>query len=369
MSIPVNQPVISRDAKRNVLRALESGWLSAAGPFVGEFEKKFARYLGVKHAVSVTSGTAALHVALLALKIGPGDEVIVPAFTMAATWMAVMYTGAKPVFVDCEPETFNIDPILIEKKITKKTRAIMPVHIYGHACEMQKIMAIARKHKLFVVEDAAEALGGQYHGKKCGTFGDINCFSFYANKIVTTGEGGMIVTNNPLLARRAEKLKDLFHSDRKRFIHEELGYNYRMTNLQAAVGVGELKNINKYIARKQKMAKLYTKYLQKIPGLTLPKVKLGVKSTFWMYGILVDKKQFGMDRDELRPELNKRGIETRDCFYTPENQPILKKIIGKNRYPVTRYLSKHGLYLPSGLAITEKQIKKVCEEIAKAREG
>src|SRR3989344_5151856 len=201
--IPVNEPVISEQSKKNLKKAVDTGWLSSSGPFVKEFEEEFARYLGVKHAITVSSGTAALHTALLAAGIGKGDEVIVPAFTMGATWMAVMYTGAKPVFVDCELETYNIDPSLIEKKITKRTRAIIPVHIYGHAADMDEINKIARKHKLLVIEDAAEALGGEYRDKKCGTLSDIACFSFYANKIVTAGEGGMIVTNNAKIAAEA----------------------------------------------------------------------------------------------------------------------------------------------------------------------
>lgn len=364
--IPVNEPVISKEARQNVNQALRSGWLSSAGPFVGRFENDFAKYLGVKHAVAVSSGTAALHVALMSLDIGHGDEVIVPAFTMGATWLAVMYTGAKPVFVDAEALTFNIDPQKIESKITRKTRAIIPVHVYGHACEMDEIMRIARRHNLWVIEDAAEALGGQYRGRKCGTFGDINCFSFYANKIVTAGEGGMVVTNDPKLARLAAKFRDLYHSDKKRFIHEKVGYNYRMTNLQAAVGSGELKNIKKYLAKKQGMANLYKRGLKGIKGVRLVETRPYVKNTFWMYPIVIDKKEFGMSRDKLRERLKKAGIDTRDFFYAPEDQPVLKKIIGREKFPHAKYLGQNGLYLPSGLAITEKQIKLVCQKIKEA---
>ncbi len=357
--IPVNEPVISKEAKRNVREAISSGWLSSAGPFIKKFEQEFARYLGAKYAISVSSGTAALHVALASLGIGEGDEVIVPAFTMAASWMAVLYSGARPVFVDCELETYNIDSEEIEKKITRRTRAVMPVHIYGHSCEMNKIMSLAKKHKLYVIEDAAEAHGAEYGSKKCGNFGDINCFSFYANKIVTTGEGGMVVTNNKKFAYEANKFKDLYHSDKRRFIHERLGYNYRMTNLQAAVGCGELENVDKYVERKQWMANLYDQGLKDIPGIKIPTTRPGVKNVYWMYGIIIDKEKFGLNRDELRTRLKKEGIDTREFFYPPEDQPILRKKIGNQKFPKAKYLSENGLYLPSGLAITEKQIRKV----------
>ena len=361
--IPVNEPVISKEAKRNIAEAITSGWLSSSGPFVKKFEQGFAKYLGVKHAISVCNGTAALHVALLSLNISKGDEVIVPAFTMAATWMAVLHTGAKPVFVDCELETYNIDPDKIGKKITEKTKAIMPVHIYGHSCEMDKIMALAKKYKLYVVEDAAEVHGGSYKKKKCGSFGNINCFSFYANKIITTGEGGMVVTNNKRLAYEANKFKDLYHSDKKRFVHKKVGHNYRMTNLQAAVGCGELKNINKYIKKKHWMANLYNKGLKDIPGIKTPATKPEVKNVYWMYGIVVDKDKFGLSRDRLRVELRKKGIDARDFFYPPENQPALRKKVGNQKFPNAKYLSENGMYLPSGLAITKQQIDKVINTI------
>ena len=362
--IPVNEPVISLQAKKNVLQALNTGWLSSAGPFVKEFETNFAKYLGVKHAIAVTNGTAAIHVALLALGIGKGDEVIVPAFTMAASWMAVMYTGATPVFVDCEPDTYNINPKLIIQKITSRTKAIMPVHIYGHPADMKEILKIAKKHKLFVIEDAAEAHGAIYAGKKCGTFGDINCFSFYANKIVTTGEGGMVVTDDDNLAKEARKFMDLYHSDQKRFIHDKIGFNYRMTNLQAAVGVGELTHIEKYISKKQHMAALYSKYLSQIPGLVLPATRPGVRNVYWMYGIRINPEIFGMDKNELRAGLKEQRIDTRNFFYSPLDQPALNSLkLKPSDYPVTGMIARTGLYLPSGLAITGGQINRVCRII------
>lgn len=362
--IPVNEPVLSLESKNNVKEALESGWISSAGKFVTQFEENFAKFLGVKHAIAVSNGTTALHLALLSLGIGPGDEVIVPAFTMASTWLAVIHAGAKPVFVDCEPDTFNIDPLLIESKITKKTKAIIPVHIYGHSAEMDTILKIASKHKLSVIEDAAEAHGAEYKGKKCGSMGDINCFSFYANKIITTGEGGMVVTNDEHLAKEAKKLKDLYHSDAKRFIHEKVGYNYRLTNLQAALGCGELKHIDEYLTKKQHMAKLYTKLLSVVPGIRTPITRPLNKNVYWMYSVLIDERKLFITRDELRIKLKEKNIDTRDFFYSPTDQPILASYLAQGEsFPYTEFISRRGLYLPSGLAITDQQIRAVVKVI------
>lgn len=361
--IPVNEPVLSEDSKKFVNQALDSGWISSSGKFVEEFETKFASYIGMKYGVALSSGTAALHVALLSLGVGPGDEVIVPAFTMGATWLAVLYTGAKPVFVDCELENFNIDPNKIEEKITKRTKVIIPVHIYGHAAEMDEILRIAKKYKIDVLEDAAEACGGEYKGKKCGSFGKINAFSFYANKIITTGEGGMVVTDDESLAINARQFRDLHHSLKKRFIHDGIGFNYRMTNLQGALGCGEIKHIDGYLNKKQHMAQLYNSLLKNISGITLPKTKKYVKNVYWMYGILVDEKEFGMSRNELRDELSKNGVETRDFFYSPNRQPVLKEFLRDEYFPNTERIEKTGFYIPSGLALTDTQMKKVASVV------
>lgn len=364
--IPVNEPVLSEDSKKFVNQCLETGWISSSGNFVKELEEKFASYVGMKYGVAVSNGTAALHVALLSLGTGRGDEVIVPAFTMGATWLAVLYTGAKPVFVDCELETFNIDVKQIEKKITKKTKAIIPVHIYGHSADMAPILRIARKHNLTVLEDAAEACGGEYKGKKCGSFGKINAFSFYANKIVTTGEGGMVVTNDENVTKSARQFRDLHHSAEKRFIHDGVGYNYRMTNLQGALGVGELSHIEEYLLKKEYMAKMYELLLKDVPGITTPKTKTNVKNVFWMYGILVDESFFGTDRDQLREELMNEGIETRDFFYSPARHPILRKFLSKSdSFSNAEKIEKTGLYIPSGLALTDRQMRQVAEAIKK----
>ena len=363
MFVPVNEPVITPESKKYVAEAMETGWISSAGKYIGEFEEQFAKFLGVKHAITTTSGTTAIHLALVALGIGPGDEVIVPDFTMMGSVLPVLYCGATPVFVDAEPEAFNIDPDLIEAKITKKTRAIMPVHIYGHSADMDPILAIAKKHSLPVIEDAAEAHGASYKGRLCGSMGDMGCFSFYGNKIVTTGEGGMVVTNDDTLAARAKKLKDLAHSEKKRFWHEEVGYNYRMTNLQAALGVGQLKHIDEFIAKKQWMANQYRKGLKGIKGLRLPIEKENAKNVYWMYGVLVED-DFPLSRDELRAKLKEKGIDTRDFFYSSASQPVLKSLpSAKEKFPVSQMLSERGLYLPSGLALTEEQMTYVCDSL------
>lgn len=362
--IPVNEITISQEAKDNVNQALDTGWISSAGNFVTRFEKKFAAYLGMKHAITVTSGTAALHVALLALGVGPDDEVIVPAFTMGSTWMAVLYVGAKPVFVDCLPDTYNINPDLIAAKITKHTKAIIPVHIYGHAVDLDPVLKIAKKYHLKVIEDAAEALGGEYKGKKCGSFGDVNCFSFYGNKIVTTGEGGMLVTNSDRLANSARKFRDMYHSDRQRFVHDKIGFNYRFSNLQAAVGCGELKHINTYLAKKKSMADSYTRQLRKIPGIIIPITKDYSNNTYWIYAIQIDKNIFGIDKDTFRAKLKQKGIDTRNFFYPPTVQPVLKPYLSNtDKFPVSTTISQSGCYIPSGLAITDLQINRVISVI------
>lgn len=362
--IPVNAPQITAKSKSLVVKTLDDGWISSAGPYIEQFETEFAEYLGVKHAILVNSGTAALHVALLALGIGVGDEVIVPAFTMAASWMAVMYTGAKPIFVDVTPDTYTLDPVLLETALTKKTKAIMPVHIYGHPADMDPILAFAKKQRLFVVEDAAEAHGANYKGVKVGGIGDINAFSFYANKIVTTGEGGMVTTNDDKLADLARRYRDLCHTSAKRFIHDRLGYNYRATSLQAALGLGSLRAIGASLKQKSRMAKLYRKGLSTISGLTLPVTRDWATNVYWMYAVLVDPKEFGMNKDQLRAELWKRGVDTRDFFYAPRDQPILRGLSSQASFPVTDRLAANGLYLPSGLALTDAQINSVCQTIA-----
>ncbi len=355
MRVPVNEPLITEAAKNYVADAMETGWVSSAGPRISEFENAFAKYIGVKHAIFTTSGTSALHVSLRALDIGPGDEVIVPNFTMIASPFSVMYTGATPVFVDIDPETLNTDAALIEAKITERTKAIMPVHIYGLPCDMDPIMEIANLHGIPVLEDAAEVHGATYKDKKCGSIGTINAFSFYGNKIITTGEGGMITTDDDDLATRARWLKDLAHSPTKRFRHEELGFNYRPTNLQAAVGLGQLESIDTLLERKRSMAALYNEKLNGIKGLRLPTEKDYATNVYWMYAVMVES-----GRDELCAKLKEHGVDTREFFLPCHSQPAIQMQMDE-AFPVTEDVSARGFYLPSGLAITDEQIEYVCD--------
>lgn len=369
MRVPVNEPVITEEAKRYVAEAMASGWVSSAGPFIAQFEEDFARYLGVKHAVTTTSGTTALHLALASLGIGTGDEVILPDFTMMACVFAVLYTGAKPVFVDVDPEIFTIDPGKIAEKITPRTKAVMPVHIYGHPADMDPILDLAARHHLWVIEDAAEAHGARYKGRLCGGMGHVNVFSFYGNKILTTGEGGMLVTDDDALAARARRLKDLAHSPAKRFWHEELGFNYRMTNLQAALGVGQLAHIAEFLEKKRWMVGEYAKRLLGIPGLHLPVTKSWAENVHWMYAAIVGDP-FPLTRDAFRAALRDRGVDTRDFFSSCSAQPVTQIHCGDSgQFPITEHIASHGLYLPSGLALTREQIDTVCDAVCDVARG
>lgn len=362
--IPVCEPFLNGRELEYVTDCIKTNWISSQGKYIEEFENKFANYCRCKYGITTTNGTTALHLALVSLGIGKGDEVIIPTFTMVATAFAVAYTGAKPVLVDADEETWNIDVNKIEEKISPATKAILPVHIYGHPCEMDEIMDIAKNHDLYVIEDAAEAHGSEYKGEKVGGFGKINCFSFYANKIITTGEGGMVVTNDFTIAERARRMKDLAHSKNKRFLHTDLAYNYRMTNLQAALGLAQLEKIEDYVNFRRSHAYLYNNLLQNIRGIRLPPEKKYVKNVYWMYGILINN-EFGINRDELAQKLKSKGIETRDFFIPVHQQPAFLKmgLFKDELYPVADLLCKSGLYLPSGSGLTEDQINQVCDSV------
>jgi len=362
-SIPVNAPVITAAAKRYVADAMESGWVSSAGSYIDKFEAAFAAYIGRKHAITTTNGTSALHLALAGLGVTEGDEVIIPDFTMVACIDAILYCGALPVLCDIEPETFTIDPRDIERKITKKTKVIMPVHVYGHPADMDEILALAKQHGIAVLEDAAEAHGAKYRGRMCGAMGDAAAFSFYGNKIITTGEGGMVVTDNDVLAARLRRLKDLAHSPERRFWHEEIGFNYRMTNLQAALGLGQLESIASFLERKRTMAQRYSAGLQGIAGLRTPITKDDCENVFWMYAIVLDAT-FPLSRDAFRAALKDRGIDTRDFFYPLHGMPLAAPFVQqKDQFPVADDVALRGCYLPSGLAITDAQIDTVIDAI------
>jgi len=373
--IPVCEPTLIGNEFKYVNDCLKTNWISSSGKYIELFEKGFAEYCNTQHGIAVCNGTASLHLALEALGIGPGDEVIVPDFTMIASINSVIYTGAKPVLVDAETDTWCIDSDLIEEKITKKTKAIMPVHIYGHPCDMNKINNIAKTHELYVVEDAAEAHGALYKGKKAGSLSDVAAFSFYANKIITTGEGGMVVTNDNKIAEKSRLLRN--HAFIKpRFLHEEIGFNYRMTNIQAAMGLGQLENIDKLVEMRINNARLYNKLLAGIKGINLPVCKDWAKNVYWMYGIVLDD-EFGMGRDDFREELLKEGIDTRSFFIPLHQQPVFKKKSikydnfpdVKGNYSVSYNLGNSGLYLPSTSSLKKKDINYIVEVIKKIKEN
>jgi len=337
--------------------------LSSKGFYVTEFENKFSEFCGSKHGVATSSGTTALHLSLTALGIGRNDEVIIPSLTMIASANPVIFAGATPVFVDSESETWNIDVSKIEEKITQKTKAIMPVHIYGHPVDMDPLLDIAKKHNLWVIEDAAEAHGAEYKGKRAGSLGDVGCFSFYTNKIITTGEGGMVTTDNDEIFDRLVDLRDLAHSKEQRYLHYEIGFNYRLTNLQAGVGLAQMKKIDGYIVARREHARIYNSILKDVDGIKLPPEADNVKNVYWLYSILVED-DFGIKRDDLEIELYKKGIETRPFFIPMHKQPVFQKMgFITGEFPIADELGKKGICLPSSSSLKEKQIKYVCDSI------
>jgi perosamine synthetase len=345
---------------------VESNWISSAGPFVRRFEDAFADAAGCAHAVSCSSGTAALHLVLAALGLRPGDEVVVPAFSMIATANAVRYTGATPVLADAAPGSCNVSAATLEARITERTRALLVVHTYGHPVDMDPVRALADRHGLFLVEDAAEAHGALYRGRPVGSLADAATFSFYGNKIVSTGEGGMVTTQDAALARVVQRLRDHAFSDERHFWHTFLGYNYRMTNLQAAVGLAQIERLPALVAARRGNRRLYDARLAGIPGLTLPSEAPDVLSVFWMYGVLVGDA-LGLSRDALRTALAARGVETRTYFVPIHVQPIYRAAHRGERYPVAEDLCRRGLYLPSGPGLTAADVDLVADAIEKAR--
>jgi len=366
--IPVCEPVLQGNELEYLKKCVETNWISSAGQYIEDFEKEFSRLCGTKYGISTTSGTTALHLALVTLGVGPGDEVIIHTFTMIATANVVTHLGAHPVLIDAESRTWNIDTDKIEEKITKRTKAIMPVHTYGHPAEMDKIMELAKKYNLYVVEDAAEAHGAEYRGRKIGSIGDCACFSFYANKIITTGEGGMITTNNKEIAEIATNLRDHGFSEKRHFWHRYVAFNYRMTNLQAAIGVAQVERFSQFVEARIKNARLYNSYLKDVSGITLPPETEGIKNVYWMYSILVED-EFGMTRDKLRACLAKRGIETRTFFIPMHFQPIYYKQYKGEKFPVSEDLCRKGMYLPSSSGLTKSEIKFIVESIRDAKAG
>ncbi len=359
--IPIAEPVIGEAEKRYVNEALDEGWVSSQGRFIERFEKGFADYCGVPHGVATSNGTTALHLALAALGVGAGDEVLIPSLTFIATANAVTYTGAKVVCCDVERDTWNLDAEDAAKKLTEKTTAVIPVHLYGHPADMDPLIELAADRDLLVVEDAAEAHGAEYKGRKVGSLGDAGVFSFYGNKIITTGEGGMVVTRDAELAERLRYLRDHAMSKEQRYLHPDVGYNYRMTNLQAALGCAQLEQLDAFINKKRTLAARYNDALKDVTGITLPPEKEWAKNVYWMYSVLVED-DYPLSRDELAAALKEKGIDTRPFFTPIHQQPPYK---GQPRCPVAEELATKGINLPSGVTLTEEQVTVVCEVIKK----
>jgi perosamine synthetase len=357
--VPVYEPSITDRELAYVTDAVKSGWISSIGEYILEFERKFAGFIGVKYAVAVSNGTSALHLALASLGITHGHEVIVPDFTFIATANAVTYTGAKPVFADIDPEHWCIDPEDIVRKITPHTKAIIPVHVYGHPAEMGRIMAIANDYGLYVVEDAAEAHGAEYKGKKTGSFGNFGIFSFYGNKILTTGEGGMLTTDDPQLYTRALALRDHAMSKEKRYWHTDIGFNYRMTNLQAALGLAQLERIEELLRRKLAIFQWYAESLGKRTGFRLNSQAPWAKNVYWMVCLLLDKRT-RISRDDLIAQLRSKGIDSRPFFYPLTHMPMYKRHV-PNR--VAQDIAQCGINLPSGYGLDQETVYHIGQEI------
>jgi len=366
LRIPVAEPTMGETELMYVSDCILTGWVSSAGKYVELFEKKFASFCETKHAVSVSNGTAALHLALVALGIGPGDEVIIPSLTFISTANAVRYVGADPVFVDSEKETWNMDPEGVRQALTPRTKAIIPVHIYGHPVDMDPIMRIASEKGIFVIEDAAEAHGALYKGRKVGSIGHMGTFSFYGNKIITTGEGGMIVTNSAEIDEKLRLYRDHGMSKTKRYWHEVLGFNYRLTNIQAALGLAQLEKIEEIIEHKREMASLYRSLLKDIPGLCFSPEMEWAKCVYWMYCLIVDPEVFGMSRNQLADALREKGVDTRPFFPPVHRQPIYNT---DQTLPVCEDLSASGINLPSSNSLKSEEVEQICRLIKEISGG
>ena len=401
--IPVNEPLIGGREEEYVRECLRTGWISSSGRFIEEFEQKWAAYCGMAHGIAVSNGTTALQAAVACLGFEPGFQVIMPSFTIISCALAVLYNGGMPVFVDCDPRTWCLDVNQVREKIEKDQqqgeqhiKAIMPVHIYGHPVDMDPLMELARKYNLKIIEDAAEVHGAGYltgrntpspQWKKCGSFGHVSVFSFYANKLITTGEGGMVLTNDEILAEKIRSIRNLCFRPEQRFLHTELGHNFRLTNLQAAVGLAQMERIDEIIARKRWMGQAYAERLRGIDGLQLPVEEPWAKQVYWMYGTVLDEST-GLDAIQFAQKLKAKGVETRPFFLGMHQQPVFQTTRmtmrgrdlaptltthggnDKNRglfpdesYPITERIARQGLYLPSGLTITKTQIDLVCNAV------
>ncbi len=365
MGIPVNTPLLNGNEKKYILECIESGWISSEGPFVSEFEKRFSAYIGRKSGVAVANGSAALDIAVRALGISKGDEVIMPTFTIISPAASVVASGATPILVDCDPLTWNMRIDELEKKISSKTKAIIVVHIYGLPVDMDPVLEIANKYNLKIIEDAAEMHGQTYKGKMCGAFGDVSVFSFYPNKHITTGEGGMIMTDNEAIADKCRYYRNLCFEPKRRFVHEELGWNYRITNLQAALGLAQLEQLDIFIKRKRVIGNLYAELLKDIPHILQPlKSTSYAENIYWVYGLVVQansKKSI----DTILAGLSAKEIGTRPFFWCMHEQPVFIKRgwFSGEKYPNAEYIARNGFYLPSGLGLKDEEIRFVADSL------
>jgi perosamine synthetase len=363
--IPVNIPLLDGNEKKYLVDCIDTGWVSSEGPFIKQFEEGFAAKMGRKHGIAVSNGSVALDAAAIALDLQPGDEVIMPTFTIICCASALTRVGAVPVLVDADPVTWNMDVSQIEARITSKTKAIMVVHIYGLPVEMDKVLALAHKYKLKIIEDAAEQHGQHYQGRPVGSFGDISCFSFYPNKHITTGEGGMIATDDEGLAERCRSLRNLCFEPGRRFVHHELGYNYRMTNLQAALGVAQLERMDEFVAKKRRIGALYNELLAGSKSIDLGIARTDyAESIYWVYGVVL-KDEVPFDATEAINRLADVGVGARPFFWCMHEQPVFKKmgLFEGSRYPVAERIARRGFYIPSGLGLSERQIKTAAERL------
>jgi perosamine synthetase len=365
--IPVCEPFLNGNELKYVNECISTGWISSSGKFVKEFEERFAEYCGVQYAVGVCNGTVALHLALTAAGINSGDEIIIPDFTMIASAFAVCYAGAVPVFIDADRETWNIDVNRIEEKITSRTRAIMPVSIFGNPCDMEKIWELSKKYNLVVLEDAAESHGAEYHGRKTGNLADITAFSFFANKNLTTGEGGMVVTDNQQYYNNLRYYKNLCFplNAPRNYIHNDIGFNYRISNIHSAIGLAQVEKADEYKLMRIQNAKLYSEYLATIPGIVQQITRQGNLNVHWMNGIVINRAQYGRSRDELVNYLRENNVDTRLFFVGMHRQPALIRYgcDYNGNYNITDWLSENGFYLPSASNLTKTQIEYICSLI------
>lgn len=357
--IPIYEPWLGDREEKLVQEVMRSGWISSAGKYIRQFEEEFAAYCGCAYGITTSNGTTSLHLATHALGIGPGDEVIVPALTFVASANSVHYTGARPIFADVDPTSWTISPDEVARLITPRTKAIMPVHIYGQMAAMAELVQIAEAHKLWVIEDAAEAHGASIGGRRAGSWGTIGSFSFFANKIITTGEGGMLITDDAELAARCRQLRDHGMPPERRYWHDEVGFNYRITNMQAAVGVAQMTRIDEVIQRKREIAEQYGEELAGVPGITMATEVAGTKSVYWMVSALIDEP-FPLARDELIKALRHAGIDSRPFFHPLDTLPPYRA--DKPR-PVALHLSRRGINLPSSPLLTSAQVSRICDTV------